>query len=83
MRGQAYPSAGQGQQSAPEFQRVSLDELPSAGMARPQLGRRAYPFEGDPVKARSAYQDFFALWKNADADIPVLKQAPAKYFKLG
>jgi hypothetical protein len=37
---------------------------------------------GDKVKARTAYQDFFALWKDADPDIPILKQAKAEYAKL-
>ena len=37
---------------------------------------------GDPAKARAAYQDFFALWKDADPDIPILKQAKAEYAKL-
>jgi hypothetical protein len=37
---------------------------------------------GNMTKARSAYQDFFTLWKNADQDIPVLKQAKAEYAKL-
>jgi hypothetical protein len=38
--------------------------------------------QGDTAKARAAYQDFFALWKNADPDIPILKQAKAEYAKL-
>jgi hypothetical protein len=37
---------------------------------------------GDPVKARAAYQDFLTLWKDADPDIPILKQAKAEYAKL-
>ncbi|HXM20697.1 MAG TPA: hypothetical protein VN948_05490 [Terriglobales bacterium] len=37
---------------------------------------------GDPAKARTAYQDFFGLWKNADPDIPILKPAKAEYAKL-
>ena len=43
---------------------------------------RAYALAGDSAKAKSAYQDFFALWKNADPDIPILKQAKAEYAKL-
>ena len=43
---------------------------------------RAYALEGDSVKARTAYQDFFTLWKDADPDIPVLKQARAEFAKL-
>jgi predicted Zn-dependent protease len=45
-----------------------------------QLGlARAYALQGDRAKARAAYDDFFALWKDADPDIPVLKQAKAEY----
>jgi eukaryotic-like serine/threonine-protein kinase len=43
---------------------------------------RAYALQGDPAKARTAYQDFLALWKDADPDIPILKQAKAEYAKL-
>jgi eukaryotic-like serine/threonine-protein kinase len=50
-------------------------------MARLQLAR-ALAFSGDIVKAKSAYDDLFTLWKNADADIPILKQARAEYARL-
>jgi eukaryotic-like serine/threonine-protein kinase len=43
---------------------------------------RAYVLQGDRAKARAAYQDFFALWKDADPDIPILKEARAEYAKL-
>ena len=43
---------------------------------------RAYAMQGDTVKARTAYQDFLTLWKDADPDIPILKQAKAEYAKL-
>jgi len=43
---------------------------------------RAYSLSGDTAKAKSAYQDFFSLWKNADPDIPILKEAKAEYGKL-
>ena len=43
---------------------------------------RAYALLGDPAKARTAYQDFVTLWKDADPDIPILKQAKAEYAKL-
>ena len=46
-----------------------------------QLGR-AYALAGDAAKSRTAYQDFFALWKDADPDIPVLVAAKAEYAKL-
>ena len=48
-----------------------------------QLGLgRAYAKQGDTTKARTAYQDFLTLWKDADPDIPILKQAKAEYAKL-
>jgi cytochrome c-type biogenesis protein CcmH/NrfG len=50
-------------------------------MSKLGLGR-AYAMTGDAAKARAAYQDFFALWKDADPDIPILKQAKAEYAKL-
>jgi predicted Zn-dependent protease len=43
---------------------------------------RAYALTGDTAKAKAAYQDFLALWKDADPDIPILKQAKAEYAKL-
>jgi len=43
---------------------------------------RAYALEGDPSKARVAYQDFFALWKDADTNIPILVAAKSEYAKL-
>jgi len=46
-----------------------------------QLGR-AYTLSGDKAKAKAAYQDFLTVWKNADPDIPILKQAQAEYAKL-
>jgi hypothetical protein len=42
----------------------------------------AYVLQGDPAKARAAFQDFLTLWKDADPDIPMLKQAKAEYAKL-
>jgi cytochrome c-type biogenesis protein CcmH/NrfG len=43
---------------------------------------RAYTAQGDTAKARTAYQDFLGAWKDADADLPLLKQAQAEYAKL-
>jgi predicted Zn-dependent protease len=43
---------------------------------------RAYALQGDTAKARVAYQNFFALWKDADPDVPILLQAKAEYTKL-
>jgi len=53
----------------------------TGALAHLQLGR-AYVMSGDTAKARTAYQDFLTLWKNADTDVPVLKQAKAEYAKL-
>jgi hypothetical protein len=50
-------------------------------MAHLGLGR-AYALQGDAGKAKAAYQDFFAVWKDSDADVPVLKTARAEYQKL-
>jgi hypothetical protein len=54
---------------------------PIGALAHLGLGR-AYAISGDPAKARGAYQDFLALWNNADPDIPILKEAKGEYAKL-
>ncbi len=86
IRGQAYLAAHQGANAAADFQLI-LDHpgfvLNSITAALAHLGLgRAYALDGDTTKARAAYQDFFALWKDADPDIPILKQAKAEYAKL-
>jgi tetratricopeptide (TPR) repeat protein len=86
VRGEAYLQAGRGQEAAAEFQKVLNHRGvvladPIGALAHLQLGR-AYVVSGDMIKAKSAYQDFLALWKNADPDIPVLRQARAEYAKL-
>ena len=86
VRGQAYLAAGRGQEAAAEFQKVLNHRGivladPIGALAHLQLGR-AYVVSGDMTKAKSAYQDFLTLWKDADPDIPVLKQASAEYAKL-
>ena len=86
MRGQAYLAAHNGSAAASEFQKLRdhrgiVVNFPLGALAR--LGQaRAYAMSGDTVKARTAYQDFFALWKDADPDIPILKEAKAEYAKL-
>jgi hypothetical protein len=50
-------------------------------LAHLQIGR-AYAIQGDSAKAKAAYQDFLNLWKDADPDIPILKEAKAEYAKL-
>ena len=86
VRGLAYLADHQGTNATVEFQKI-LDHRgivvsdPIGALAHLQLGR-ALAMSGDKIKARSAYQDFLALWKDADPDIPVLKQAKAEYSKL-
>jgi serine/threonine protein kinase/tetratricopeptide (TPR) repeat protein len=86
VRGQAYLKARQGQQAAAEFQKF-LDHrgitanFPLGALAHLGLAR-AYVLSGETIKARTAYQDFFGLWKDADPDIPILKEAKAEYAKL-
>jgi eukaryotic-like serine/threonine-protein kinase len=58
-----------------------LFDLPRKAACYLQLGR-APAMQGDTAKAKAAYQDFLALWKDADPDIPILKQAKAEYEKL-
>jgi tetratricopeptide (TPR) repeat protein len=86
VRGLAYLQQKQGVQAAAEFQKIldhrgALGASPYMALARLGLGR-AYALQGDTAKARTAYQDFFALWKDADPDILVLQQAKAEYAKL-
>jgi serine/threonine protein kinase/Tfp pilus assembly protein PilF len=86
VRGEAYLAAHRGSEAAAEFKKmldhrgIVLNE-PIAALAHLQLGR-AYALQGDTPKSRAAYQDFLALWKDADPDIPILKQAKAEYAKL-
>jgi hypothetical protein len=85
VRGEAYLAAHQSAAAGAEFQKL-IDHPslvwnePIGALAYLQLGR-AYAMQGDGVKAKKAYHDFFALWKDADPDIPVLKQAEAEYAK--
>lgn len=62
---------------------ILLDKTISHYQIIEKLGLgRAYRLQGDTAKAKVAYQDFFAIWKNADADVPILKTAKAEYEKL-
>jgi len=85
-RGQAYLAARQGAEAAREFQKI-LDHPgimvgdPIGVLAHLQQGR-AYAMQGDLAKTKSAYKDFLTLWKDADPDIPILKQAKAEYATL-
>ena len=86
VRGQAYLATDDASKAAGEFQKfidhpgIVLDS-PLGAVAR--LGRaRAYARGGDSARARDAYRDFLGLWKDADTDVPILKEAKAEYAKL-
>jgi serine/threonine protein kinase/predicted Zn-dependent protease len=86
VHGQAYLRAANGAAAAEEFQKI-IDHrgivlnFPLGALAHVGLAR-AYALAGDTAKAKAAYQDFFALWKDADPEIPILKDAKAEYAKL-
>jgi eukaryotic-like serine/threonine-protein kinase len=85
VRGQAYLSTHRGKEAAAEFQKI-IDHrglvlnFPLAALAHVGLAR-AYAMQADAAQARTAYQDFFTVWKDADPDIPILKEAKAEYAK--
>ncbi|HXP16920.1 MAG TPA: hypothetical protein VN868_07440, partial [Terriglobales bacterium] len=86
IRGYAYLAAHNGPAAAGEFQKL-LDHrgivinFPLGALAH--LGQaRAYAMSGDMTRAHAKYQDFFQVWKNADPDVPILKEAKAEYDKL-
>jgi tetratricopeptide (TPR) repeat protein len=86
LRGKAYLMAHDGAKAAVEFQKVldhrGIDTVsPLYPLSRLGLGR-ALAMQGDAAKARIAYQDFFDMWKDADPDIPALRQAKAEYARL-
>jgi eukaryotic-like serine/threonine-protein kinase len=86
VRGLAYLMAEQGQQAAVEFRKildhpVFMGNTVISALAHLQLGR-AQAMMGDKAAARQSYQDFLTLWKDADPDIPIYKQAKAEYAKL-
>jgi eukaryotic-like serine/threonine-protein kinase len=86
LRGEAYVVARQGAAAATEFQKILnhpgiVGNEPIGALAHLGLAR-AYALSGDAAKAKTAYQDFLALWKDADPDIPILKEAKAQYAKL-
>jgi eukaryotic-like serine/threonine-protein kinase len=86
LRGKAYLTAHQGPAAAAEFEKI-LDHTgvvvnePIGAFARLGLAE-ALALQGDTQKAKAAYEDFLTLWKDADPDIPILKQAKAEYSKL-
>jgi len=86
VRGLAYLASHQGTEAAAEFQKI-LDHRgivaadPIGALAHLQLGG-AFILAGDKTKAKAAYRDFLTLWKDADPDVPILKQAQTEYAKL-
>jgi eukaryotic-like serine/threonine-protein kinase len=86
VRGQAFLALKQGSEAGAEFNKIVdhrgivLNE-PIAALAHLGLAR-AYVLQGNAAQSRVAYQDFFALWKDADPEIPILKEAKAEYAKL-
>ena len=86
LRGMAFLAAKQSERAAAEFQRI-LDHRgvvgnePMGALAHLGLGR-ACAMSGDSEKAKAAYRDFLDLWKNADPDVPILKEAKAEYARL-
>ena len=86
IRGVAYLAQKNGPAAAAEFQKFLdhpgvVQNFLLGSLARLQLAR-AYALSGDTAKAKTAYQDFLSLWKDADPDIPILKEAKAEYAKL-
>jgi predicted Zn-dependent protease/predicted Ser/Thr protein kinase len=85
VRGEAYLAGHQETDAAAEFQKI-LDHRgvvfsePIGALAHLGLAR-SYR-QGDTTKARATYQDFLTLWKDADPDVPILKEAKAEYAKL-
>ena len=86
VRGEGYLAAHQGAAAVAEFQKI-LDHRgivisdPIGALVHLQLGR-AFVLSGDKGKAKAAYEDFLTVWKDADPDIPILKQAKAEYARL-
>ena len=86
MRGETYLQLRKGDEAGAEFKKI-LDHpgitvnQPTGPLARLGLAR-AYVVSGDTAKAKVAYQDFLTLWKDADSDIPIYKQAKTEYAKL-
>jgi tetratricopeptide (TPR) repeat protein len=86
LRGNAYLKAGRGNDAVQAFQRlldlksvINID--PVMPLAKVGLAR-AYVLAGDKARARVAYQDFFAVWKDADPEIPIVREVKAEYAKL-
>ena len=86
VRGEAYLASGQGAAAAAEFQKILdhrgiVQHCHTGALAHLGLGR-AYALQGKSPEARAAYQEFLALWKDADTDVPILATAKSEYAKL-
>ena len=86
VRAEAYLAAHQGTEAAAEFQKIIdhrwiVVNAPIGALAHLGLAR-AYALQSYTAKARAAYEGFLTLWKDADPDIPILKEAKAEYAKL-
>jgi eukaryotic-like serine/threonine-protein kinase len=86
LRGHAYMQAHNARAALAEFQKLIdhpgiTQNYFTGALVHLQIGR-AYAMAGDSAKAKTAYQDFLTLWKDADPDIPILKEAKAEYAKL-
>jgi predicted Zn-dependent protease len=86
VRGEAYLQAHDGKAAQAEFRKILDNPGITPGSSHGALAHlglaRAYALQRDTVKARAAYNDFFTLWKDADPDIPILKDAKTEYAKL-
>jgi hypothetical protein len=94
VRGLAYLKMHKGAEAATEFEKITSHKGANwaATWIHPNWGQyyalaflgtaRGYAEAGDRAKARKAYEDFFALWSNADRNLPVLTQAKAEYARL-
>jgi len=86
VRGEALLAAHRGADAAREYQKIVdsraiTQNCPLSSLARLGLAR-AFAIAGDPAKAKAEYQDFLSSWKDADPEIPILKEAKAEYEKL-
>jgi serine/threonine protein kinase/Flp pilus assembly protein TadD len=86
IRGVAFLAQKNGSAAAAQFKKLLDNRNVVTGEITPPLAQlglaRAYALSGDSAKARTAYQDFLATWKDADPDLPILKQAKSEYAKL-
>jgi hypothetical protein len=86
LRGEAYLAARQGAAAVAEFQKIldhpgAVRSEPIGALAHLEQGR-AFVLTGDKVKAKAAYQQFLTLWKDADPDVPIFRQAKVEYSHL-